>query len=180
MLPLIVVVQFANWLGDLLPVFTRFEPERAAWRLLEIALSICLIIAVGALSWVLSRSLIGRMVRRMVAVITRPISTAAPANTTTAVQTQASDEPLVLADLADTLLNRPVLVANDEGHEEIGFLTGDGADAIAGPDKVAIFIPGCPFPAAGRLIYVNRDACRPLEGVRARDALKTLLTLGKY
>ena len=176
MLPLIVVVQFANWLGDLLPVFTRFEPDLALKRVLEILLSIGLIIGVGALSWVLSRSLVGRMVRRLVTLITRPISSAATVPATE----MAANQPLVLADLADTVLNRPVLIANDEGHEEIGFLTGDGADGIGLPGKVAVFIPGCPFPATGRLIYIDREACRPLEGVRARDALKTLLTLGKY
>jgi len=77
----------------------------------------------------------------------------------------------------DAMFREVVLVPGREPDtEELGLVTGD---APRGPEqRLLVFIPGAPNPAAGRLILVEPGRVRKTD-LAVSDALKTLVSLGK-
>lgn len=69
-----------------------------------------------------------------------------------------------------------VVVQREEG-AELGLITGE----TRGPDglpKTMVFVPGAPNPTNGRLVLADPGTLVRLD-VRAADALRTLVSLGK-
>ncbi|MBA3547720.1 MAG: DUF502 domain-containing protein [Nannocystis sp.] len=71
-----------------------------------------------------------------------------------------------------------VLIPGDrEASLELGFTSGDGVEG--NPELCCVFVPGTPNPTAGRLVFVARDRCVPLD-ISAEEAFKFALSGGNY
>lgn len=70
-----------------------------------------------------------------------------------------------------------VVAVEVEGGHELGFVTGE----TTGPDgsqRTLVFVPGSPNPTNGRLLLMDPAGLQPMP-VRAADALRTLVAIGK-
>ena len=70
-----------------------------------------------------------------------------------------------------------VLVPTEGESLAMGFTSGE---AVAGnPELCCVFIPGTPNPTAGRILFVPRTRCIPLD-ISAESVFKTALSGGNY
>jgi len=66
------------------------------------------------------------------------------------------------------------------GSYAIGFVTNEDTAEVAhdiGADLVAVYVPQAPIPTSGFLLYLPRDAMRPLA-IAPEEALKRVISLG--
>ena len=71
-----------------------------------------------------------------------------------------------------------VLVAELSPHARVvGFTSGQPVDGA--PDTLCVFVPNAPNPLQGRLLFVERSRCTPLD-ISAEDAFKMILSTGNY
>jgi len=73
---------------------------------------------------------------------------------------------------------RVVLVPGDGDHTwMLAFTSGEGVEND--PSLCCVFVPGTPNPTAGRILFVPRDRCIPLD-ISAESVFKTALSGGNY
>lgn len=85
-------------------------------------------------------------------------------------------DTLGLSHKGQSVLKKPVLVTVCDS-QEIGFISKE-SHAFAEPGKVAVYIPGVPIPANGRLVFVDRERdIKELE-VDNKAALHAIFTIG--
>jgi len=73
---------------------------------------------------------------------------------------------------------RVVLIPGDgEDSWMLAFTSGDGVEN--NPSLCCVFVPGTPNPTAGRILFVPRDRCIPLD-ISAEAVFKTALSGGNY
>jgi len=70
-----------------------------------------------------------------------------------------------------------VVAVEVDGAQQLGLITGEST-AIDGEARTIVFVPSAPNPTNGRLLFLRASECRRLE-VRAADALRTLVAIGK-
>lgn len=66
------------------------------------------------------------------------------------------------------------------GSWAIGFITNEDTAEVAhdiGVDLVAVYVPQAPIPTSGFLLYLERQALKPLN-ISAEEALKRVISLG--
>lgn len=74
------------------------------------------------------------------------------------------------------VFDKVVLVPVPEGQgTQLGFTSGQTVDGRS----YCVFLPGVPNPIAGRLVFVEQDACVSVE-MSVEDAFKFLLSTGNY
>ena len=73
---------------------------------------------------------------------------------------------------------RVVLVPGDGDHTwMLAFTSGEGVEND--PSLCCVFVPGTPNPTAGRILFVPRERCIPLD-ISAESVFKTALSGGNY
>jgi uncharacterized membrane protein len=73
---------------------------------------------------------------------------------------------------------RVVLIPGDgEDTWMLAFTSGEGVEND--PGLCCVFVPGTPNPTAGRILFVPRDRCIPLD-ISAESVFKTALSGGNY
>ncbi|MCA8949274.1 MAG: DUF502 domain-containing protein [Planctomycetes bacterium] len=72
---------------------------------------------------------------------------------------------------------RGVVLVPSDGGSELGLVTGEAATPD-GRMHTLVFVPSSPNPTNGRLVLVDPATLQPLD-VRASDALRTLVAIGK-
>jgi uncharacterized membrane protein len=77
------------------------------------------------------------------------------------------------------IFQQVVLVQDDAtGGVELGLVTDRIRVAGETDERLLVFVPGAPNPAAGRLVAVAPARCRPVD-LAVDEALKGLLSVGK-
>jgi len=79
------------------------------------------------------------------------------------------------------VFNEAVLISLCEKGDELGFITTE-EHSISGYDKynnprIAVYIPGVPIPANGRLVFVEEEYIKKLN-ITKEEALHIIFTLG--
>ena len=73
---------------------------------------------------------------------------------------EATDEELRLRDISKYLpkylLREPVVISNQDGSLEIGFLTSK-SHKMNGLKRSSVFIPGGPIPMSGKLLFIENN-----------------------
>jgi len=89
---------------------------------------------------------------------------------------QTLKQVLGYGDGEDAIFRQVVLIEGDApGTQELGLVTNEVVEN--GTQKLTVFVPGAPNPAAGRLVLIAAQDVRPID-MPVSDALKTLVALG--
>ena len=89
---------------------------------------------------------------------------------------QTLKQVLGYGDGEDAIFRKVVLIEGDApGTRELGLVTNETVEN--GTQRLTVFIPGAPNPAAGRLVLIAAQDVRPID-MPVSDALKTLVALG--
>lgn len=153
---------------------TRSAVEQAIGRDVTPFVGVLLIVAVIYVVGVIVSSLVGKLLLRLAdkALSRLPVVKSVYAAWKQIALTPGGGEGMyarvVLIDAED---------AGVTGASQMGFTN---AEAVSGSDDLwAVFIPQCPNPLNGRLVFVPRSRCRMTE-VSAEDAFKMLLSTGNF
>lgn len=145
-----------------------FLDEQDLWPGMGLLLSIALVMAVGLLMY----SFVVRQVYlRFTALLERiPI--------VKSVHGMVVDVVRLFGSAEQRPFRRVVLVAHQEGFEQIGFLTRDDFDDLpeVGPGKVAVYLP-MSYQLGGFTIVVPRERVREVD-MKVEDALRFCVTAG--
>ena len=89
---------------------------------------------------------------------------------------QTLKQVLGYGDGEDAIFRKVVLIEGEApGTRELGLVTNETVEN--GTQRLTVFIPGAPNPAAGRLVLIAAQDVRPID-MPVSDALKTLVALG--
>jgi len=89
---------------------------------------------------------------------------------------QTLKQVLGYGDGEDAIFRKVVLIEGEApGTRELGLVTNETVENAT--QRLTVFIPGAPNPAAGRLVLIAAQDVRPID-MPVSDALKTLVALG--
>lgn len=165
-IPLVVTITLIGWIDQqtqilVEPIFHRYVP------LLGIVVAVIAIYVIG----IIVRSLLGKALLRWLDSLLTRMPVVKPVYEA---WKQVSLTPEGKAGMYD----RTVLVPAEAGNTlMLGFTSGDSLPGR--PDLLPVFLPNCPNPIGGRLVFVARKDVTFLD-CSAEEAMKLIVSTGNY
>lgn len=149
-------------------VLRLFLAEQDIWPGMGLALSVVLVLAVGLLMY----SFVVRQIYQRLAKLLERIPVVK------SVYGMIVDVVQLFGSAEERPFRKVVLVAHQEGFEQIGFLTRDDFDDLpeVGAGKVAVYLP-MSYQLGGFTIVVPRERVREVD-MKVEDALRFCVTAG--